>query len=32
VRREAQKLLLDHAFYVGREYATYKLLKDIRAG
>lgn len=28
VRREAQKLLPDHAFYVGREYATYKLLKD----
>jgi hypothetical protein len=28
VRREAQKLLPDHAFYIGREYATYKLLKD----
>jgi thymidylate synthase len=28
VRREAQKLLPDHAFYVGREYAAYKLLKD----
>ncbi len=28
VRREAQKLLPDHAFYLGREYAAYKLLKD----
>jgi thymidylate synthase len=28
VRREAQKLLPDHAFYLGREYAAYRILKE----
>ncbi len=28
VEREASKLLPDHAFYLGQEYAAYKLLRD----
>jgi thymidylate synthase len=28
MRREAQKLLPDHAFYLGQEYAARKILKD----
>mgnify|MGYP000417188910 CR=1 FL=1 len=28
VKREAHKLLPDHAFYLGREYAARKILKD----
>ncbi|MFN3804400.1 MAG: thymidylate synthase [Pyrobaculum sp.] len=28
VRREAAKLLPDHAFYLGQEYAAYRLLKE----
>lgn len=28
IRREAQKLLPDHSFYLGKEYAAYRILKD----